>query len=163
MSSIKQVLSGVVWALLLLVGATGADANAACLAADKNGNYSATEHVRCLREEAERGEIISQYVLGLFYYNGDGIPRDYEEAAKWFRRAADQGYDMPQFMLAKLYASGRGVPKNIVVSRMWLTLSAAQGNEHAMKARDLLEERMTSAQIAEAQKLVREWKPKPER
>ena len=108
-------------------------------------------------------KIISQYVLGLFYYNGDGIPRDYEEAAKWFRRAADQGYDMPQFMLAKLYASGRGVPKNIVVSQMWLTLSAAQGNEHAMKARDLLEERMTSGQIAEAQKLVREWKPKPER
>jgi TPR repeat protein len=70
---------------------------------------------------------------------------------------------MPQFLLAKLYASGRGVPKNIVVSQMWLTLSAAQGNEHAMKARDLLEERMNSAQIAEAQKLVREWKPKPER
>ena len=70
---------------------------------------------------------------------------------------------MPQFMLGKLYASGRGVPKNIVVSQMWLTLSAAQGNEHARRARDLLEERMTPAQIAEAQKLAREWKPKPER
>jgi uncharacterized protein len=158
-----RVLSSVPWALLLLVGVMKADVSHACVAADKNGNYSATEHVRCLREEAERGEIISQYVLGLFYYNGDGIPQDYEEAAKWFRRAADQGYDMPQFMLGKLYASGRGVPKNIVVSQMWLTLSAAQGNEHARRARDLLEERMTPAQIAEAQKWAREWKPKPER
>jgi TPR repeat protein len=159
-----RMLSAVPWALLLLVGAMKADvANAACIAADKKGNYSATEHVRCLRKEAQQGALISQYVLGLFYYNGDGIPQDYEEAAKWFRQAADRGYDMPQYFLGKLYASGRGVPKNIVVSHMWFNLSAAQGNEYAKDARDRLEQHMTSAQIAEAQKLVREWKPKPER
>jgi hypothetical protein len=38
--------------------------------------------------------------------------------------------------------------------------TAAQGDEIAKKARDAPETDMTPAQIAEAQKLSREWKPK---
>jgi hypothetical protein len=38
-------------------------------------------------------------------------------------------------------------------------LAAAQGNESAKDARDAQEKSMTPAQIAEAQKLSREWKP----
>jgi TPR repeat protein len=29
--------------------------------------------------------------LGVMYANGDGVPQDFAEAAKWFRKAADQG------------------------------------------------------------------------
>jgi hypothetical protein len=143
----------------------GADVAAACpVATDKDGNFSPAEHVRCLREEAERGDMLSQHSLGLAYLVGDATPQDYEEAAKWFRRAANQGHPTSQFHLSAMYKSGRGgVPKDIVLSLMWLTLSAAQGNEYAMLARDRVEQEMTPAQIAEAQKLAREWKPKPER
>jgi len=38
-------------------------------------------------------------------------------------------------------------------------LAATQGDENAIKARDIVADRMTADQIAEAQKLAREWKP----
>jgi hypothetical protein len=46
---------------------------------------------------------------------------------------------------------------------MWLSLSAAQGIKPAAEERDKLAPRMTPAQLAEARKLVRGWKPKAER
>jgi uncharacterized protein len=39
-------------------------------------------------------------------------------------------------------------------------LAAARGDKGAAKKRDILTKMMTPAQIAEAQKLAREWKPK---
>ena len=46
---------------------------------------------------------------------------------------------------------------------MWLDIAAAQNGSIRIKNnRDIVSERMTAAQIAEAQKLAREWKPKPE-
>ncbi len=43
---------------------------------------------------------------------------------------------------------------------MWWNLAAAQGIEQARKARDMLAEGMTPAQLDEAQRLALEWKPK---
>jgi uncharacterized protein len=43
---------------------------------------------------------------------------------------------------------------------MWFNLAAAGGNKEAAEARNLVSSLMTPAQIAEAQKLAREWKPK---
>jgi TPR repeat protein len=53
----------------------------------------------------------------------------------------------------------RLVPKDIVRAYMWFNLAAAQGLEGAEKYRDEVAQHMTPAQIAEAQKLAREWKP----
>jgi hypothetical protein len=43
---------------------------------------------------------------------------------------------------------------------MWFNLSAANGEKQGAELRDALARRMTPAQIAEAQKLARQWKPK---
>jgi hypothetical protein len=43
---------------------------------------------------------------------------------------------------------------------MWFNLGAAGGNTVAARKRDAVEQKMTLAQIAEAQRLAREWKPK---
>ncbi len=59
-----------------------------------------------------------------------------------------------------MYRKGEGVPKDYVQAHMWYTLAAAQGDKDAGEFRDLLAEKMTPAQIAEAQRLAREWKPK---
>ena len=40
---------------------------------------------------------------------------------------------------------------------MWWNLAAAQGDEDAQELKDLIEEEMTREQIAEAQRLSREW------
>jgi hypothetical protein len=91
------------------------------------------------------------------------VPQNYAEAVKWYRKAADQGLAGAQNMLGFMYDLGHGVPQNYVRAHMWFNLAAAQGNQDAAGVRDLFEQDMTPAQLAEAQKLAREWKPKPER
>ncbi len=59
-----------------------------------------------------------------------------------------------------MYAKGRGVPQGYVQAHMWGNLAAAQGDEDGRKVRDTLAEKMTPAQLAAAQRLAREWKPK---
>ena len=44
-----------------------------------------------------------------------------------------------------------------MLAYMWHNLAAAQGSENAQAAKDLLEEEMTPEQIAEAQRMSREW------
>jgi len=39
---------------------------------------------------ANQGNAEAQLELGLMYADGQGVPRDYKEAVKWFRLAADQ-------------------------------------------------------------------------
>ena len=89
-----------------------------------------------------------------------GVPQDYAEALKWYRLAADQGHASAQCNLGVMYANGEGVPQDYVRAHMWFNLSAAQGDQDAAKNRDDVAKRMTPAQIAEAQKLAREWQPK---
>jgi hypothetical protein len=52
------------------------------------------------------------------------------------------------------------VLQDFIQAHMWYNLSAAQGEQRAAEARDALAKQMTPAQIAEAQRLAREWKPK---
>jgi len=93
------------------------------------------------------------------YAYGQGVPQNYKEAARWFRLAADQGDAVAQFFLGLSYANGSGVPQDYVQSHMWFNLAGAGGEPNAAKARDSVAQKMTSAQIAEAQRLAREWKP----
>jgi TPR repeat protein len=92
------------------------------------------------------------------YDRGEGVPQSYREALKWYRKAADQGDSTAQYNLGFMYASGHGVPQDDATAHMWFDLSAARGDDDAAKNRDVIAQRMTPAQIAEAQKLAREWK-----
>ncbi len=88
------------------------------------------------------------------------MPQDDAEAVRWYRLAAEQGDAGAQNNLGVMYLEGRGVPQDYVQAHMWIKLAAAQGKESFRKSRDLLAELMTPAQIDEAQRLAREWKPK---
>ena len=63
------------------------------------------------------------------------------------------------YNLGIMYAKGEGVPQDYVLTHMWFNLSAAQGNDNAVTNRDIAAGLMTSDQLAEAQRLAREWKP----
>ena len=71
----------------------------------------------------------------------------------------DQGDEVAQATLGFMYAKGKGVAQDYVVAHLWLNLAAARGNEQVVLYRDLVATNMKPAQIAEAQKLAREWKP----
>jgi len=93
------------------------------------------------------------------YELGQGVKQDYVEAVRWYGLAADQGVATAQAALGFMYEAGRGVPQNYVLAHLWFDLSAARGFQRAAELRDLLVDHMTPAQLAEAQKLAREWKP----
>ena len=102
---------------------------------------------------------MAQNNLGLMFELGQGVTRDYAEAARWYRKAAEQGEALAQDNLGRMYEQGRGVTQDYVLAHMWHNLAAAQGDDDAAKARDGLAQQMTPDQIAEAQRLAREWKP----
>lgn len=116
-----------------------------------------TEAFKWFRLAAEQGHAHSQFRVGDMYMSGNGIAKNDAEGVKWFRKAAEQGLPNAQGMLGMVYAKGQGVPQNYVLAYMWLHL-ATEGRQGAAKFRDAVGERMTVAQIAEAQKLAREWK-----
>ena len=64
-----------------------------------------------------------------------------------------------------MYGKGLGVPQDYVQAHMWNNLAASrfspgERRDKAVKNRDIYAKKMTPAQITEAQKLAREWKPK---
>src|SRR5262249_17059142 len=113
--------------------------------------------VRLLRPLAEQGDARAQYHLGTRYFRGSGVAQDYAEALKWFRLSADQGNPDGQGALGSMYYMGKGVPQDYVLAHMWFNLSAARGG--SAEPRDSISHQMTQEQIAEAQKLAREWRP----
>ena len=125
---------------------------------------NAPESIDSLRELAAKGDAAAQSNLGFRYIAGQGVPQDYAEAVRWCRKAADQGDITAQFNLGISYATGRGVPQDFVEAHMWLNVAAsrAEGKDQkrCAEARESAAEKMTSQQIAEAQRRAREWKPK---
>jgi TPR repeat protein len=109
---------------------------------------------------AAQAHVAAQLSLGTLYVYGYGVPKDNQQAIRWFRLAADQGDALAQVKLGVMYERGDGIPQDYVQAYKWYSLSGANGEKEAIKIRDVLAKRMTSAQIAEAQNLAREWKPK---
>ncbi len=122
------------------------------------GDYATA--LKEFRVLAEQGHAEAQNNLGVMYDKGRGVPQDYAEAIRWFRLAATQGYALAQYKLGVMYQDGTGVVQNYKQGYMWFNLAAAQGDEDALTLRDLLAEKMTPAQLADARRLTREWQLK---
>jgi uncharacterized protein len=125
------------------------------------------EALKWFRLAADQGDAIAQFNLGVMYSEGLGAPQDNAEAAKWYRLAADQGNPQAQYNLGLWYAQGEGGTPDNVRAYMWFNLAVSRFPPSDMRARslaassrDAIAVNMTSEQIAEAQRLAREWKPK---
>ena len=100
------------------------------------------------------------------YHEGKGVPQDSAEAVRWYRKAAEQGGALRQagqFALGYMYLIGEGVPQDPVLTHKWFNLAAAAGGKSdfgtgASFLRDLVAKHLTAAQLAEAQRLAREWR-----
>ena len=99
------------------------------------------------------------------YVGGQGVRQDYAQAVVWLRKAAEQGNALGQVNLGTMYDHGHGVPQDYVQAHMWYNLGASHAEdaairEMAVKNRDEVAAKMTPDQIAEAQRMASEWKPK---
>ena len=126
------------------------------------------------RKAAEQGYARAQSTPGFMYTTGDGVQKDYAEAVQRYRKAAEQGDAFGQSNLGFMYELGQGVPQDYVLAHMWFNLAAAHSHadldeyvaldpieqaKMAAEMRDEVATKMTPDQIAEAQRMAREWKP----
>lgn len=94
---------------------------------------------------------------------------DYATAYRLFKPMAEQGHAEAQYNLGGMYFRGQGVPRDFVLAHMWFNLSVSRVPASEGETReateiiiDLVASKMTPFQIAEAQRLAREWKPTKE-
>jgi TPR repeat protein len=118
-----------------------------------------------LRERAAAGDPEAQFSLGKNYEAGrSGLKQDYAIAASWYQKSADQGNVYAQASLGILYHSGKGLPHDDVQSEMWLIVSSGHApkddRDTIVEMRDSVAAHLTPRQLAEAQKLAREWRSK---
>ena len=97
------------------------------------------------------------YEDGFFAYH---FSRDYATALRLWLPLAEQGDAGVQVNVGGMYDKGQGVTQDNIAAHMWFNLATAPGDEISRQERDRVAKMMTSAQIAEAQRLAREWKPK---
>ena len=111
------------------------------------------------KQAAEKGYAQAQFAMGTMYEQSQGVKKDVAEAVKWYTQAANQGLMPAQQNLGVIYTTGEvGVPMNLVQAHLWFNL-ASKENSSAGSRRDRLKAKMTPAQLAEAEKLFKEWKP----
>jgi len=117
------------------------------------------EAAKWFRAAAEQNSVVAQHNLANCYLKGRGVARDEAEAVKWFRKAAAQNLAEAQNNLGVCYTNGDGVLKDEVEGYKWFLLAASQGSERAKRKVSAVETWLTRQQIAEGQKLAREFKP----
>ncbi len=88
---------------------------------------------------AGEGDMDAQYNLGIIYYHGEGVPRNFEGALIWFHRAAEQNDADAQYNLGLMYGKGEGVDKSHKHSLEWFQKAAEQGHSGA---KEILEKMM---------------------
>ena len=62
------------------------------------------------------------------YAYGEGVPRDFAEAGKWFRKAANGGHAAAQFNLGAMYTEGQGVAREYAEAAKWYRKAADRGD-----------------------------------
>ena len=83
------------------------------------------------KKAAELGHVEANDYLGVMYYYGYGIAKDYALAVKYLGYAADRGLAKAQCSLGYMYENGYGVSKNINRAIELYKKSALQGNMDA--------------------------------
>lgn len=107
-----------------------------------------TQAVRWYTRAAEQGYAPS--------HNGEGVLQDYTRAVQWFTRAAEQEIPGAQINLGLMYANGEGVRQDNIQAYAWANLASVSGLPDAVTLRDETAQRLSSAQLADAQQLSSE-------
>ncbi|HTM42121.1 MAG TPA: tetratricopeptide repeat protein, partial [Terriglobales bacterium] len=80
-----------------------------------------------------------------------GVPRDYDEAVKWYRKAAEQGDIRAARNLGYIYATGRGARLDYEEAYSWFRRAIAAGDNASKRDLAKLRQIMTVRQVQEAE------------
>jgi Sel1 repeat. len=114
----------------------------------KQGDEALFEGLEKIYRLGKKGDdLICLREIGQLFYEGNGVPRDYAVAAKWFKRAAINPSNAPELKmdkvsqrkLALLYCEGKGLPKDYEAA---ITLFDCARRETNVGGKDILSEYM---------------------
>ena len=97
-----------------------------------------------------------QFHLGRRYTDGDGVPKDTMEAAKWYSMAVGKMPEAQTHLSIMYYLGRKGVQKDLVEAHTLCNIASARGETLAKAILRDIEKCMSAAQIAEATKLANE-------
>ncbi len=95
----------------------------------KKGDFDAA--LKELRPLIEKNDPNAQFLMGMLYDAGNGVPQDQAIAALWYRKAAQQNHLIAQLFLGTFYYSGTGVKRDYKEAVRWLQSPAEKGNDQA--------------------------------
>jgi len=98
--------------------------------------------------------------LALYYFRGEGGPRDPAVAAAWFRRAADAGVVDSQYNLGLLYEAGSGVERDLAQAYLWFSIAANGGDDQARANAARLSAKLSPSVLAAAESQVAAFRPR---
>jgi TPR repeat protein len=110
-----------------------------------------------LRADAAKGDTNAEYELGQSWFGTSGLVEDIDEALRLINKAADKFHTRAILTLGFMYKQGWKVPQDYVTAHKWYNIGASLGDDKAKYERDDLAKKMTPPQLADAQKLAREW------
>ena len=97
----------------------------------ETGNYEGA--YKRFQELAAAGDMEATNYLGIHYYVGAAVERDFLAAARWFETAALAGHAGAQKNLGMMYFRGLGVEVDNQKAFGWLYHAKQSGNKEAQK------------------------------
>jgi len=113
--------------LSFAVEATGASGDNRVLSEAEPITAPSLKIIEKIITKAEQGDVYAQFVMGNIFSLGNGTPKDFKEALKWFSKAAEKGDAKAQYSLGRMYENGEGVPKDSTEAIKWFSKAAEQG------------------------------------
>jgi len=68
----------------------------------------------------------AQYALGMLYFGGVGVPKNYDLVRKWIEKSALNGSARAQAMLGTIYQEGIGLGRSYKLATFWFRRAANQ-------------------------------------
>jgi TPR repeat protein len=88
--------------------------------------YSAADYRKVLHEVkhmARNEDPEAQYLLGLLYFNGQGVRQNTDQGLYWLEKSADNGFYSAAAELGQIYLSGSRVPRDETKAAFWIERS----------------------------------------
>ncbi|CAB9518778.1 Sel1 domain protein repeat-containing protein [Seminavis robusta] len=99
------------------------------LAAKWNEKLQQKKELAELLKQAEAGDPVAMYDIGVCYGQGRGCKKDHEAALQWFQKAHQAGNVCGTASIGLHYLEGQVVPKCLKKGMMYITLAAGQGSD----------------------------------
>jgi uncharacterized protein len=114
-----------------------------------------------LERAAEKNTPHAINALGELYLGHRDVPQDLARARSWFLRGAQMGNSASMYNIGVLHARGQGLVQDDIEAFKWFELAADVGvgeeRDKALRARTLLAERLTPAEVSWAEGRVKDW------